>query len=318
MGILKINRVFYDYSASDILADNLKTWLEYGLLETGAYTTAKFNMPSTSGLTNLKRVFDERYDGINGSGSHVFEGMGPSWVWENITNVPSGYPGLFRPSGVYVNNVFFNVAESGYYSFKVDYLNGRILFNNPVPQGSSVKCEYCFRDVAIYLEDEVPWRETIQNYLNKYENAENLQPSGLCQILKDNRLWLPCIIIDAKTRDSVGIQLGGGELDTNLVVYHIFSENPSVTRGMSDIIQDQKSQTLNLFDSNKRPQTFEYDGTLSSESTTYPNLINRGSGYFWTFGAIVSSKSRRIFNISDMFAAEVAHGIEVERYLSTY
>jgi hypothetical protein len=316
MGILKGTKHLYSIMSSDILADNIKMRLEYGFLEIGGYTCASFNNSSTSGLTNLKGAYDNRH---TGSGLSVFEGLG-SWVWETGAVVPSGDPSLFRPSGVSVGATFYPTAStSGTYAHYIDYLNGRVVFDNPIPANSSVKCEYCFRDVNFYLDDDIPWRRILTNYIEQYEHTPNLQPSGLSQILKQNRIMLPCVVIEAKNRGSRGLQLGGGEIDTNVVVYHIFSDSPSLTKNITDKISEQGSTGFRLFNSNSRPAIYNYDGSLSDDAEEYKNLINPASGeLFWTRAAIVKSTARHHTTISDIYVSEVAHTIEVERYLSTY
>ncbi len=189
---------------SDNLAYNLRSWLNYGLSEAGACTQISRNLP-TSGYTNLKRVIDERYP--NGT---VLEGFGPSWIWENDVspNNPSS-PIPFQVSGVYINNMLYAPGISG---MIIDYENGRVIFpNNKISSNSSVQCEYTMRDIGVYTSDSSKWRTILDEYTKQFNQLQTLSPSGMAQILKDKRVWLPAVFIDIQNRDQTPLQLGGGE-----------------------------------------------------------------------------------------------------------
>lgn len=313
MPILKGSTDLYQYDITDILSNNIQKWLEYGLLEKGAYTSAKFD-GSTSGLTNLKSVYDSRY-GYN----RIYEGFGPSWVWETDFNVPSGFDIPFQVSGVYVNNTFYSsAATSGTYSHKVDYLNGRIIFNNAIASGLSVKAQYIFRDVDVYLTDSHKWKVIVDEYERRFEDLDDLSPSGMASILKENRVWMPSIIIESTRSGNFGLQLGGGErqnFETNIFV---LGDNPFITNRLCDLLNNQFQQNLFLFNSNTVPVTYNINGTLASGALTYPNLSDRSGPYFLTYAYILSSDGGSNGNFDDVYRGIVNWRIEVDRYLSTY
>src|SRR6185436_428573 len=102
MGFFKDNKILYQYNQSDTVVYNLVSWISYALLEAGAYTPIKINA-STSGLTQLQRVKDPRY-----TDGQIYEGFGPSWVWEtDVVSNDSQAGSIFQVSGVYINNTFF-------------------------------------------------------------------------------------------------------------------------------------------------------------------------------------------------------------------
>ena len=318
MAVLKGNKNFYDYEVSDALANNLQRWLEYGLLEMGAYTVVSFNT-ATSGLATLQRSHDERYGGAG----RVYEGMGPGWVWENDVNPIS--VGLDRPivaSGVHVNNTFYSTAAtSGTYAHKIDFRNGRVIFDSPLPASAQVKCEYTFRDVAVYHVDGPEWKTIVQGsqtYQEQYENLSQHSPSGMAQILKQNRVWLPAVVVDVGDRTMVPLQLGGGEIASFTVDYHVFSDKPFTNRRLSDLLNNQYDQVLDLFDLNNLQFPYKHDGTLASGAVTYPVLGNRNGPYFWTYARIADVDGGPRHSATDLYRSELTHTIEVDRYLITY
>lgn len=312
MPSLKGTTTIYDYDITDTIAVNLQRWLDYGLLEQGGYTAAKFDN-SASGLTNLKRVTDNRY--INGK---VFEGFGPSWVWETDFSYPSGCDAPFPVSGVYVNNTFYPTATtSGAYAHSIDYLNGRVIFNSPVTSGT-VSAQYVFRDIDVYLTDSHKWKLIVDEYEKRYETLETLSPSGMAAVLKENRVWLPSVILDPIRTVNRGLQLGGGELQYFTVNFFILADNSFIVNRLCDLLNNQYQKTLYLFNANTITYPYNFNGALASGALTYPTISNQSSGYFLTFAHITNVTGGSTGALGDLYRGAVVMTIEVPRYLSTY
>lgn len=319
MPVLKGNKYFYDYEATSALSYNIRRWLEYGLTEMGAYTIVSFSNPQTSGFTNLKRVVDDKYGGQG----KVYEGAGPSWVWENdIVPIQNASGTIQRPliaSGVYINNTFYLTSStSGIYEHNIDFRTGRVLFKNTLPSGSRVSCEYTFRDIGIYGSETTEWKRIIQAASEKFNNADQNNPSGMFQILKSNRVYPPCIVVQVNTRTNSPLQLGGGEIASFDVDYHIFADKPATNAKLADVISNQYDKTLRLFDVNDIQFPFKGDGTLTGNPLTYKQLEADNSPYFWTFAHISQSEGGWRDSETDVFRAECSHLIDVDRYLITY
>jgi hypothetical protein len=313
MATLKGSRSFYDFEVSDALEYNVKSWLNYGLLEMGAYTNVQFSLP-TSGYSNLKRVKDNRY-----SDGKVYEGLGAGWVWENDVSpiVPLNVP--IVASGVHVNGVFYPTSTtSGTYQHKIDYLNGRVVFTNSIASTASVKCEYSFRDVGVYSSDGPEWRTMVQNYEEKFADLETSSPSGMAQTLKQNRIWLPAVFVEIGDRTNVGLQLGGGEINNFEVEYHVFSDKAATNRKLADVLNNQYKTTITLIDINDLAFPYNYDGTVASGAVSYKVLADRDSPQFWTFAFIDETSGGPRDSTTDVFRSEISHTVSVDRYLSTY
>jgi hypothetical protein len=259
---------------------------------------------------------DER----EGGAGRVYEGMGPSWAWETgVVPVTSGLTPIFQVSGVYVNNTFYPTSTtSGTYGHIVDYRRGRVVFNSAIPSTDSVKCEYVFRDVDIFLTNSKQWKTITSEYEKQFNDLENLSPSGMASILKENRVWLPCVAIDLKSVTSEGLQLGGGEIAKLYVDYHIFANRSFDAYKLCNIIGNQEATVLDLYDINKAPFPYNYNGTLASGALSYPTLADRTGQYFWTYGYIETATATPYNSSTDVYRSESNHTISVDRYLSTY
>lgn len=316
MSVLKGTKNFYEADVSDYVSYNLKSWLEYGLLEIGAFTRVEFSNPGTSGLCTLQSSHDDRY--LDGQ---VYEAEGPGWVWENdVVPINSGVLPPFQASGVYINNAFYpTVSTTGTYAHSLDFQNGKVVFNSPVnlPIGA-VQAQYTFRDVAIYLSDSPHWKTIVDQYTKVYPTIAASSPSGMSELLKENRVWLPSVVIDIENRDTTGLQLGGGDYNTFDVAYHIFSDLPFSARRLMDLLCNQFEVSINLFNVENLKFPYSYDGTLVSGALTYPVLANRGNGNFWTFARVKGSDGSVTNSNTNVYRAQCNHSIEVERNLNTF
>jgi len=315
MPTLRGSKNFYEFtSISDILAFNLKEQYEYGLLEKGAYTACEFSNTATSGFTKLKRIHDNRY-----TDGQVYEGIGPSWVWQTGVSVPNGFTQPFQVSGVYIDKTFYPVGTSGQNSFTIDYQFGRVIFDNAKDSNTEIEAEYVINDIALYLSDDPRWKTFIDEYIDKFADASDLAPSGLSVYLKEKRVWLPCLVIEIdELNETTGLQLGGGEIQDFAVQYHIFAEQPFVRNRLGDLVSDQFNSTINLYEINSSTYPFDFDGSLASGVLEYPQLAKRHETHYFTDARVGSVKGGSVGNLVDLYRGEYRNIIEVDRYLSTY
>jgi hypothetical protein len=313
MSVFKGSKNFYEFEMSDTLVSNIINWLRYGFLEMGAFTNVRFSLPN-SGYTNLKAAYDERYGGIG----KIYEGIGPSWVWESGVSPIGTNQTPFQVSGIYVNNTFYPTSTSGTHSYTVDYERGRIVFNNALSSTSTVKCEYTIRDIGVFNIDSSNFKSLVDNYLDNFDNMDENPGSGLASILKENRIWLPSVFVDIQDRTNEGLQLGGGEISTFAMFYHVFADKPFENKRIMDTISNQDFKTLHLYDINTAPHKLNRDGSIPSGILPYTSLATRESPYFLTFAYIASSRANKTLDVSDVFRSQITQSVEVSRYLSTY
>ncbi len=313
MSVLKGNKSFYDYEVSDLLAWNLKAWLDYGLIEMGAYTNAIFSSTATSGLTDLKRAKDDRY-----ADGQIYEAFGPHFIWETDVQPIGRSDKPVIASGVYIDNVFYPPPGSGNYTYTMDFRHGRVIFGSGLASGTSVKCEHSFGDIASYLVDDAEWKTITHEFTKGYDELESLSPSGMAQKLKKNRVWLPCVVIDVGDRTNEPLQLGGGEIHVFDVDYHIFSDKSFANRRLCDVLGNQYQTTISLFNINDFNFPYNYNGSVASGAMTYPVVSSDNSPYFWDRARVMTTDGGPMNPETDVYRGTCSHTIEIERHLITY
>lgn len=306
MQFIKGTIPFYEYELSDQVANNIRSWLDYSLIQMGAFTNFQFSNSSTSGYTTLQQTSPT-----------VFESLAPSWVWENDIQTIDSSPNPIIASGIHINSTFYPPTTSGQYSYNMNFRKGEVVFNSP-QSGILVQCEHAGKDVDVYLSDSPQWKRLITNYLDQYNNLGTSAPSGLAAILKENRVWLPSVVIETSDNNNTGLQLGGGDYANIKVLYHVFSDRPFSNKRLCDLINNQREVSLNFYDANKAPFPYTSYGTIASGAMTYSQLAVQGGQYYWTNAYIKESQGGPRDDLFDVYRAEIRQTLQIQRYPSTY
>jgi hypothetical protein len=296
------------------IENNIKSFLEWGFLNIGGFINVQRNQTNiyNNPLSKLKPTEDPNYQ--NGQ---VWQTIRKDWIWENditytrcITPVgettsdpcPSPYVQTSSPvliNGIYVNNVFYPLNTIGQYAYKIDYINSRVIFNNPINLNSIVEMEYSYRWVQVYSYDNAKWWQQLQ-----YKTDDNLAHfnqlnKGDFSILSNNRVQLPAIIIESIARGlSKPFQLGDKSLVMKQeIMLHIVAENMADRNNLIDILRLQQDKFIRMYDTNlvilDGVQPFNIDGTLNPDRLNYGDLIF-DNDYIWLNA-----------RLTDIFASEV-------------
>lgn len=276
IGLIGIDNV-QDECVSSLLEQNIISFFDWGFLDKGGYVNV--NRPTyniyNSSKHILKPVDDPRY--TNGT---VWQAFRQNWVWETGVNRPT-QPNLF--SGVYVGSNFlpytYNPSSGKYIGsgYKVDFPNGKILFDNVIPPTSVVSADYSYKWVSVNTDRGHPFFKYIQQ--NSFRPDQNFYTgSGNWIQLGEARVQLPAIFIDSPYRvSSQGLQLGGGQYRNGDVIVHILTEKYNVAKNIPDIITYQGDRVINLYDVNgvyKSGQVaLDHDGSLIDRSYDYRYAI---------------------------------------------
>jgi hypothetical protein len=291
-----------DATVTNLIQDGLIEYFDYALLDKGNYYNVDFGETAPNGedYSRLRLSSNDQY--VSGQ---VWEGFRGNWVWQSGLT-PDGktppnvgtnknYPGI---SGVYVNGNFQPTSGEGTYAHYVDYFNGRVVFDSPIPTGSTVQAEFSYKYINVVYANNMPWlretqKRTMQptaNFLGVSEGAWDMPP--------ESRLQLPAIAIEAvPQRRFKGYQLGGGQWVYSDIIFHCIAEDEYTRNLLLDIVSNQNDKNIFIPDSNMIDSSGAYpldqNGTPVPSALQYPELINdysRGS-------RIRLTKA----NISDMF-----------------
>lgn len=266
------NNIF-EQTLNNELQDNIIEFLDWGLLEKGNYfnVTLGETAPNGSDYSLLSLSNNSNY-----TSGQAWDSFRKNWVWQSgigyspepLVGTNDSIPGI---SGVYVDDVFYPSDTTGSYAHKVDYFNGRIIFDSPIPTGSKVQAEYSYKYVNIVYSNSIPWLREIQYNSNEPGSTSNLPSEMIVQ--------LPAIAVEIVPRRTMrGFQLGGGQFVYTDVLFHCLAEDEMTRNKLVDIISLQNDKSIFTFDSNKIANSgafpLDYNGVPVSGALRYPELVD--------------------------------------------
>lgn len=256
------------------LESNIKSYLDWGLLEVGGFSNVSVPTSGAFGGTfdKLRLVDDPSY--VQGQ---VWEGARKDWVWESGIEYDTQPNGL---SGVYVNNVFYGTGDATY-GHHYNYPLGRVVFGSAIPVTSNVQMEYSYRNVQVYIADQAPWWDQVQYDSYRVDDSTLYDVgSGNWQILSNNRVQLPSVIVEATSRRNFKpYEMGtvGNYVYTD-VLFHILAESRWWRNQLVDVISLEKDRTIWLYDNNEVANITGYPldhrGMVVSNPIMYPTLVD--------------------------------------------
>lgn len=310
-----------DPLVSDLLEWSCYQFLDWGLLGVGAFTNVNFpsgTYPSGVGSHSvepyvLRPSRDPRY-GVG----QIWEGFRSNWVYESGISY-SRQP--IQISGVYVNNVFRPVNTTGPSGYKINYPEGRVIFNTPIPTGSRVACEFSFKNVRIDMDD-AQWFKAVQFDSFNVNDPQFQSPtgSGAWDVLSANRIQLPAVVIGAVPRVNMeGLQMGNlSRMHYQDVVFHILAETKFDRKQLHDIIVNQWQRRIEGVDKKKLANDnhfpLAYDGQINPSGYTYPQMVEpAGSGaYSWRKITWEEVRSAEVPSKPPLFRAVVRATLSVD------
>lgn len=272
----------FETTLNNELQDNVIEFLDWGLLEKGNYFNVTLGETAPNGQDySLLRISSNDHF-VSGQ---AWEGFRKNWIWQSgvsynpppIVGTNNTIPGI---SGVYVNDTFYPSTTTGTYAHEVDYFNGRIIFDNPIPTGSKVQAEYSYKYINVIYANNLPWLREIQ--YRTYEPTQaflNLQKGDFI-LPAEMRVQLPAIAVEIVPRRTLrGYQLGGGQFVDTDILFHCIAEDEMTRNKLIDIISLQNDKTILMFNSNTVANSgdfpIDYRGIPVSGALRYPDLLNK-------------------------------------------
>jgi len=283
MGLINLDNIFSS-NLSNKLLDSFIEYFDWELLNKGNYFNSSLGEISPNGFdySELKLSSSEHHS----SGS-AWEAFRSNWVWQSGI-APDGFspplvglnhdiPGI---SGVYVDNVFYPSSTTGDYSHKVDYFNGRIIFDNPISTSSKVQAEYSYKYTNIMYASNLPFIREIQYRTLDKSAFFNESTKGDYSVPSEMRAQLPLIAIEiVPSRSSKPLELGLlSQVTYTDILFHCVSEDEFTRNQLSDIISLQADTAIPLLDLDKISKNnafpINYEGVPVSGALRYPDLID--------------------------------------------
>lgn len=269
------------------LESNIKTYLDWGLLEIGGF----FNVSDASSgiyggsFNTLRRVDDPNY-----TAGQVWETARKDWVWETGTTYSSSPINI---SGVYVDGILYGTGHATY-GHHYNYPLGRVVFDSAISTSATVRVNHSYRNVQVYIADQAPWWDELQYDSFRVDDSTfDSVGSGNWQILSNHRVQLPSVVIEAVPRRSFRpYEMGTvGNYVYQDVLFHILAESRWWRNQLVDIISLEKDRTIKLYDNNSIADItgypLDFRGMRLTDPLMYPNMVD---DHFW--------KNARFFNVS--------------------
>lgn len=277
---------------------NLKTFLDWGMLEIGGFVNATIPTSGVYGGTfhTLKSISDPNF-----ASGRVWMTPRKDWVWE------SGLEYFVQPiviSGLYVNSIFRPKDTTGSSGYVLDYPNGRVIFNSPLLLSDTVTMAHSYRRVQTAIADSKFFKQ-LQDESYRVDNSNLNLASGNWSQLPENRLQMPVIGIQIVPRQEiVGAQLGGGHYLSQNVHFYILAETKADRDTIQDILRKQKDKDIYFFDNNLLASGNRFpltaSGSIATNALCYPDLIKAPAqgGYQWKQCTVYSANLQDIGSIS--------------------
>ena len=273
----KFNKVSYigNTLLSSEIENNMKWFLDWAFLGIGGWSNVTMPTSGAFGGTfdTLRLVNDPSY-----SNGQVWEGARKDWVWETGSSYEGHDP--IQISGVYVNGVLKGTGDATY-GHHYNYPLGRVVFDNPISTSDTVKVEYSYRNVQVYVADEAPWWDELQyNSLRVDDAYYSSTGSGSWGILANHRVQMPAIVLETVPRRRFKpYQLGDtSQFVQQDIVFHIVGENRWWRNQLVDILSYQIDSQVWLFKTDTLIESgaypLDYRGMKVASPLNYNNVVN--------------------------------------------
>ena len=276
-------------NTSNNLLLGLQDFFSWGLLQIGAFQNITKD-PAISGSysdshsrARLRNSEDPSFDI-----GQVWEGFRNDWVWESGFKYNDTKP--IHVSGIWIDGFFYGSGDTTYSHF-VDYPNGRVIFDYGIPTTKRVEANFSHRTVGISLASEKFVQELMfDSYDIEDLDSYLMSASGTRNQMGSRRLQLPVIALElVRSSKSEPFQLGGGRIEYNDVLFHIFSDNEFEKNNIRDVLLNQTEKVIYLVDrglmkqNKKYPLQLDRNGTPVKNAKNYSDLIlpSGDGGFRW-------------------------------------
>lgn len=307
-----------EFKLRSLLKLNYKLFIDMHMLREGAFTTVtsgtQFYDGSVMSLLLPDTAADDTLFGV--SDGQVWQSPFRQWVYEsgvvldgtNIKDPP------IVASGLYIEGAFRPTNDPDF-GHTIDFINGRIIFNQPQSLSLQVHADFSAREVRVGFEHQFNQQFQAGYLESKYTtnpltSMQLVYPSGLAQPF-------PAVFIEVDGRRLEGYELGNRSAQiTDEVKLHIWALDDLQRDNIVDILTGQWRKSLPMIDFNIVPLPLSgIYNTLSPEYIPYQEML-RNNRLITTIGSGVPVKFMSY--IEDVDTRNLPGTEEYERALVTY
>ncbi len=309
-----------EYQQRTLLKLNYRLFIDMMMLRFGSFNNVQDGTSFYDGSDMSVMIPDTNSDRLffgAGTVGRVWQSAFRQWVYEENIVIDSDYSNgtPLLPSGITVNGniVAENDATFGYV---VDYLNGRIIFNNAQDiDTTEVRGNFAYRDVRVDFEHSFnqQFRDGYleSKFMTNPGTSNNLiYPSGTAQPF-------PAIFIEIADHEQEPYEMGNRSLITiNTIRFHIWTLDDLSKDNIIDILTSQGRKTLPIIDFNLAPLPLSgIFNAKSFEYITYQQLLTNNE-VITTVGSGIPIKY--LSYIEDVTARNLQSEEEYERAIVDY
>lgn len=256
---------FYgEYSLEDQVVKNTISFLNYGLIELGAYYNIEIDQLDING--NNESVLT-RLTHPSGISQSIYVGHKGDWIWETgITAKSSGLVSPVVPTGILIDDVF-HVTGSTYEgsAWYIDFDRGRIVFEDDLSKAVVVKCPHSLRYVQVYTKDSYQYRKVDSQWFASSGSVQDLEA----------RAYLPAIFVDMNSYRTIsGLHLGSRAKVVNAdMEFGIVTGNPRDRRILQDTLYMLETKLFRFYDLNTITFPLNQRGELVNQSANWLSLV---------------------------------------------
>jgi hypothetical protein len=265
------------------LENNIKSYLDWGFLNIGGFVN--INIPTTNISSFDLHILKPTVDKNQTPNYKVWQTPRKDWVYETGINYNGANP--INISGIYVNSTLYPAPTgSGNITYKLNYPEGKVIFNSGLPASSVVQMNYSYRSIQVYKSEEFPYWKEIQHRSLENKTGFVLSDKGDFSIGTEHRVQLPAIILETvASSKSIPFRLG----DKSLIIYqdilcHVLADNRNDKNNIVDILRLQEDRVIWLYNTNTVVRSgvypLNYDGSKNLTGQNY-NLIVDNNSYRW-------------------------------------
>lgn len=188
----------------------------------------------------------------------IWQSLFRNWVYQNPpalnpSVVLQHWPTAFRASGVYIDGAF-RLENDPTYPHSIDYLNGRIIFDSPLPLSTTVHSDFTYKTVQILSLRE--FNNQLQNGVleqqyktNPFTAGQLVYPSGTTRLSP-----LPIIFTEDLGRTYSNYQLGDRSLVArDELACEIWALDESTRDNLIDLVSFQQRKSFPIINYNIAP-----------------------------------------------------------------
>ena len=215
-----------------------------------------------------------------GGGKVVYGSPYKQWVYDkNIT-------GATIPTGFTINNQFVSTGTSG---MKIDFDNGRIIFNSGVSTSLNITGTYSIKEVNSYITDQPEDNLIIENKFvtnSRFTVSENYIPPY--------NPVTPCIFASIETAHNTAFAFGGEDETKCIIKVVAFCENLYQLDGVLSVFGDSYNEIFSIIPMTGHPLG-EFNEMKTGAYPTgydYKNLSNAYNSQTLFISHVETSKIR--------------------------